>query len=67
MTNQVFIKVDSVKTFKDDSDNLHIPINSNVVLLTGGYHEKLDLWDVYKPGPQAEIRLGKYIYNSVVR
>ena len=60
MTNQVFIRVDSLKTFDECSDNLHIPINSNVVLVTGGYHENMDLWDVYRPGPDAEIRLGKH-------
>ena len=59
MTNQVFIRVDSFKTFKECSDHLDIPINSNVVLVTGSYHENMDLWDVYRPGPDADVRSGK--------
>ena len=60
MTNQVFIKVDTFKTFNDCSDHLDIHINSNVVLVTGSdVHENMDLWDVYRPGPDADIRLGK--------
>ena len=62
MTNQVFIRVDSLKTFNECSDQLDIPINSNVVLVTGGYHENIDLWDVYRPGPDADIRSEKQYY-----
>ena len=58
MTNQFFIKIDSVENFYVFCSHLQLPINSNVVLVTGSYHENMDLWDVYRPFPQAEIRLG---------
>ena len=58
MTNQVFIKVESVRKFREICEHLDLPINSNVVLVTGDYQENMDLWDVYRPSPGAEIRSG---------
>ena len=36
------------------SDDL--PINSNVMIFSGNVLESLDVWDVYRPEPTADIR-----------
>ena len=39
-----------------------VPIDSNVVLYTGDLHSHLDIWDVYRPHPLADLR---WIIKSV--
>ena len=33
-----------------------LPINSNVMIFSGNVLESLDIWDVYRPKPTADIR-----------
>ena len=33
-----------------------LPINSNVMIFSGNVLESLDIWDVYRPEPTADIR-----------
>ena len=52
------IESTSVEEFKDvmDKSKLDIPFDSNVMVYFGNKSESLDIYDVYRPHPKAEIR-----------
>ena len=56
-SNVVFVKAGSVEEFKTKFSKVDIPINSNVYTVVGDYETKIDIWDVYRPAANLEIRL----------
>ena len=58
MKNKItfILQSDSLNQFKTDMINVEIPIDSNMMVFTGNNSEFLDIFDVYRPFPTAEIR-----------
>ena len=50
------IETDSLEQFKSDLEDVDIPIDSNMLVFTGNKSDYFEIFDIYRPYPQADIR-----------
>ena len=56
MSYQWIVEAGSQEEFLTSLAGSDLPINSNVMIFSGNISERLDIWDVYRPQPSAEMR-----------
>ena len=56
MNNIVFVH-SSVEQFQEECSQTKVPINSNIMILTGDWGGTIQIWDVYRPKPDDNIKL----------
>ena len=54
--NLVFIKTTTVNQFQNECSETKVPINSNVMFLTGDWQDNVQIWDVYRPKPEDNMK-----------
>ena len=56
MSYQWIVEAGSQEEFLTSLAGSDLPINSNVMIFSGNISERLDIWDVYRTQPSAEMR-----------
>ena len=50
------VETGTLEQFKTDMADVNLPIDSNMLVFTGNTAEYFEIFDVYRPYPQADIR-----------
>ena len=58
------IETESKEEFTAAMASNDLPIDSNVMIFSGNLVQSLDIWDVYRPKPTADIR---YTSGEIIR
>ena len=53
--NFLLIRTETIDKFLLDIEDIDLPVNSNVVILTGDFETTVDIWDVYRPSPRSKV------------
>ena len=56
MNNIVFIDNSIMDLFDEKCSDIQVPINSNVMVLSGDWKNTIQIWDVYRPQPEDNLR-----------
>ena len=62
--NFLLIKTETIDKFLLDIEDIDIPVNSNVMVVTGDFETSVDIWDVHRPSPRSKVMYVKKNFKS---